>query len=761
MRGFSWTISRYLLHTILPYFIFSWLLLSVIVFFQQAGRFSEIFFSTSVPKNLVWQLAAALIPNVIAFTCPMAVLVGVTIGLSKTQGDSELKAIRAAGIGNFQLILPIFALGVLLSGFAFFVNQRGVPFAAQLVRAVSLQAAVSKLESPIEPGVFNTEVKGYTIYVKEGDVENGVWKNVFIYQENISTSEARLITSRSGWIDTKNDSSELVLDSATVNTFPIGKKLSKFVSENVGQVRFAVKTGRDELADKINNSDKTLDELGMNDLAKYASDKEGREKTEAELLLQRRIILSITPLIFSLLGAALVLRLRRGGRGIGVFLALISLVLYYLIALLGEQLARTNYISVFTASLLPVVSSLLVICCLLLPRKFSFGKYFEAIGSRFDFKPPKDSHTVSKGNFYIDLTTGILDFDIVSNLLRYFLLTLGFLTSVFLIFTAFELWKFAGIIQDGVNLLLKYLFYLLPYIYIQVAPSALMIAALATFIIKSRQNEVVTWTAAGQSVYRLLLPCFVLVFLIGALNFGIQEKVLPKSNQIQESVRAQIRGSGVLFKKEGKLWTASDSRIYSFEIVGQIFKETQKVKNLTIYEFGEDKLQLKTIYKAPEAVWAEGKIKLANSAEQYILEDGKVKIINISERELSEEANPFNSRNKKPNQLSIQETREQIESSQSEIERRSYEIALEKKYTTLFLPFVITLFTAPFALSLSRKGKVATVGYAIGVWLLFMGITGAFEQFGLNGFVSAKIAIWSPLLLFSMLGAFLLTKIRT
>ena len=156
MKRSSWLISRYLIQAILPYFIFSWLLLTVILFAQQASRFSDIFFSVNIPSNLVWQLTLALVPNVVAFTCPMAILVGTIIGLSKMQGDSELVAIRAAGIGNLQITIPILILGVLLSFFAFFVNLRGVPFAAQMVRQVALKTAIQKLESPIEPGVFNT-----------------------------------------------------------------------------------------------------------------------------------------------------------------------------------------------------------------------------------------------------------------------------------------------------------------------------------------------------------------------------------------------------------------------------------------------------------------------------------------------------------------------------------------------------------------------------------------------------------------------------
>lgn len=761
MKKFSLLISKYLVQAVLPYFIFSWLLLSVVIFFQQASRFSEIFFSTSIPKNLIWQLTIALIPNVIAFTCPMAVLVGVIIGLSKMQGDSEMTAIRAAGVGNLQITIPIVILGILLSIFAFFVNLRGVPFAAQIVRGVALQTALYKLESPIEPGVFNTEVKGYTIYVKEGDIEKGTWKNIFIYNEDTQNNQVRLITAKSGRIDSNNDLSELVLDNAIVNEFSTQNNSDKFVSQNVGQIRVGVKTKRAEIIEKISGSDKSLDELGLKDLAKYAQTKEGNEKTEAELLLQRRLILSITPLIFALLGTALVLRFNRGSRGFGIFLALLCLVLYYLITLLGEQLARTKSISVLSASLLPLILSSVTIIWLFLSSSLGIGKSLFDYKKYFSFNFKKRENRVSKGSFYIDLTTGILDFDIVSNLLKYFLLTLGFLTSIFIIFTAFELWKFAGTIDGGVSLLSKYLFFLLPFIYIQIAPSALMVAILATFIIKSRQNEIVTWTSAGQSVYRLLFPCFVIMLLMGLFNWGIQEKLLPGANQTQDALRSQIRSSGIVANKDGKLWVANDERIYSFEKAGGSAKDSQNIKNLTVYEFSTDDSRLKSVYKTPEAVWEKDKIRFAEKSEKIVWNNGKSEILNFSGNELAEQSNLFTYLYKKPNHLSAQETKEQIQISQSDVERRNYEVALDKKYTTIFLPFVITLFTAPFALSLSRKGRVITVGYAIGIWLLFMGITSAFEQFGLNGVIAPRIAVWSPLLLFSMIGIFLLSKVKT
>ena len=771
MTQISLLISRYLLRAIVPYFAFSWLLLSVILFAQQASRYSDIFFSVNLPPSLIWQLTLALVPNVIAFTCPMAVLVGTIIGLSKMQGDSELIAIRAAGVGNLQITIPIVLLGIILSVFAFFVNLKGVPFAARMVRSVALQTAIKKLESPIEPGVFNSEVAGYTIYVKGGDLEKGTWRNIFIYNEDDANGLVRLITSSNGRIDVTGESSELVLENATVSSFPKQSGQGKFVSETVNELRFAIKTKRGELIEKLSSAEGTPEELGLSELSDYAQSKQGSDRTEAQLLWQRRIILSITPLLFCLLGSAMLLRFNRGGRGFGTVLALGGLIGYYLLAFFGEQLARTGKISVIGGGLIPVVISLFVILWFTFSRRIDFWtgwiEKLKNAGARLMRSPEK----IQTRNFFVDLTTGLRDLDLTINLLNYFFLTLGFLTAIFLIFTAFELWKFAGTIDGGVVLLAKYLFFLLPFVYLQLSPSAAMIGTLATYVIKSRRNEIVTWTSAGQSVYRLLLPCFFLMLLLGFVNWEIQERIYPRANQIQDELREQIRSRGVLVNRSGKLWVANSKRIYSFELnTNASDNESQlisncttacSVKNLSIFELKGDEARLQSVYRISTAVWERDRIVITGTLERTDISDGKGNVSITQGGELTERANPFAEFRRKPSHMNVSELKEQIASSESAAERRSFFVALDKKYSTLVLPFIIALFTAPFALSLSRKGRVVTVGYAVGLLLLYTGVTGVFEQLGLNGLLAPSLAVWGPLVIFSMLGLILLSRVRT
>ncbi|HNU07241.1 MAG TPA: LptF/LptG family permease [Pyrinomonadaceae bacterium] len=760
MKRVGLRISRYLLTNVGPYFVFSWLLLSVILFVQQASRYADIFFSVNIPKSLIFQLSFALLPSVIAFTCPMAILVGVVIGLSKMQGDSELTVIRAAGVGNWQITLPIAVLGVVLSLFAFWINVQGVPFASSVVRNVALRTALIKLESPVEPGVFNTEINGYTVLVREGDLEGGQWRKIFIQNDDAASAQTRLITANSGRIDSmvtaEGEVAELVLEDASVVTLPTSAGVGgKVAAENLGSIRVAIKTRRDDVIKKLTEAKETPEELGLNELARIASTAEGAERLDAQIQWQRRILLSISPLIFAFLGTGLVLRFNRGGRGFGIFLALVCLVAYYLITLFGEQLTRTGLIGNRVAGFLPVFLSAVAIFWLYSSSRIMRPGIADAVGRKLLRLFRSDDRRLSAENLYLDLTTGIRDFDIAANLVRFFVLTTAFLSVIYLIFTAFELWKFAGTIPNGVWLLVKYLFYLIPFLYLQLAPSALMIATLATFVIKSRNNEIVTWAAAGQSIYRLLVPCLVFMFAAGIFNWGVQETIAPVTNRIQDSLRAQIRSRGVLSTREGKAWVADGSRIYWFST-----GSGTKVSNLTVFEFEPEGHRIKSVLRGAEANWNDGAIEIADGRRISVTSTGATELPLPSIRVPADD-NPFLNVAAKPSHMTSRDTSRRLAMAQGESEIRALGVALQKKYSTPLIPFLVTLFTAPFALSLSRRGKVYTVGLAVALWLAFMAVSSGFEQAALGGSLPPVVAVWVPLLIFSSVGLYLISRVRT
>ena len=111
--------------------------------------------------------------------------------------------------------------------------------------------------------------------------------------------------------------------------------------------------------------------------------------------------------------------------------------------------------------------------------------------------------------------------------------------------------------------------------------------------------------------------------------------------------------------------------------------------------------------------------------------------------------------------MTVFEIAERLPEADSEVERRALELVVNKRYSSLFLPFVIALFTAPFAIGLQRKGRVVSISYGVGLWLVFIAAISVFEQIGLAGSLPPAVAVWAPLVAFTMFGIYLISRVRT
>src|SRR5436190_6262740 len=338
--NFRSLIARYILAASLPYFGLALALLTAILLAQQSERFAELALYAQLPFSILGQVEAALIPNVLVFTLPMAVLAGVMIGFARMGSDSEIVAMRAAGVGTWSMLWPVLMLGAVVTGASFYINMIEAPQSARNLRRAAILGALRKLDSPVEPRTFTTDLPGAVIYVRDGIKAEGVWGRVFIYNQQADGS-TRLLTSRSGRIDSSQDKSELLLRDAvlTVIPNPSATENGQYVTERSEQFRVAFDTGRSTLLSKLESNDASPDEMGLREL-RNESQTQGKDGREAQRTLHKRFAFATAPFLFALVGGAIGLRVRRGGRSIGLVLSLGMLILYYLMSLLGDSMAR-------------------------------------------------------------------------------------------------------------------------------------------------------------------------------------------------------------------------------------------------------------------------------------------------------------------------------------------------------------------------------------------------------------------------------------
>src|SRR5262245_13816528 len=111
-------LDRYLIREIVPYLVLGLLLLTAIIFAQEASRFSELLVVASrngLPMETLWRVMSALVPGILVFTLPISLLVGTLVGLGRLSGDSEIVALGASGTSRLRMLVPVVLLSLLIA----------------------------------------------------------------------------------------------------------------------------------------------------------------------------------------------------------------------------------------------------------------------------------------------------------------------------------------------------------------------------------------------------------------------------------------------------------------------------------------------------------------------------------------------------------------------------------------------------------------------------------------------------------------------
>jgi len=760
-------LDRYTLAAVLPYLALSLLVLSAILLIQQTTKFAEILGSSSAPLSLTAEVTLNILPNILIFTLPMSVLVGVATGFSQLGHDSELTAIQAAGVGTTRIILPTLLLGLLFSFLTFYVGFWVAPSAAKNLRDIGLRIAVYKLESPVDPRSFYTGMQGKVIYVREGDKETGQWGKIFMHWQE-PDGQVRLVTARNGRLDFSGERTELLLEDARMTTLPAGGAEAIARGEHVTVERSEsmrvrderLDTGRGALARRMQDREPEFDEMGLETLSeKTRTAADANARRDATIALHKRLALSLSPVVFAFFGAALGLRAGRGGRSQGVLLALASMLLYYLLSLLGEQLARGGTLPPILGAWLAFAMAIPCGLLLLAARRRHFGFRLQRARPSSDLSVQvKRADVEGKRRVFVP---GLLDSDVLKSVARNFLLIVSTLVLIFFVFTLFELLRFIARNHVSPVLVARYFIYLLPFALVAITPVGTLLAVLVTFALMVRRSESVAWWASGQSAFRLIQPCVFFAVFVGLGVWFVQEKVMPDANRRQNALRGMIRTGAVQADvQSGKVWVSSADtrRIYSYDPVsvgGQL-------KNISVFDFDGEALHLDRVLVAPGLSLASGAV-VEGEGELIQLSGGGASYERGAQIRLS--AGDFymlNTELNKPTELDSKSLSAYI----SELKARGVNVAplsvvLERKKAEPFSPLIMILVGAPLAFVFGRRGTMVALCIAIGSGLAFLGLTSGLQQAGANGLLTPTVAAWAPSLLFLAIGSYLLTRTRT
>src|ERR1700678_2851630 len=127
---------------------------------------------------------------VLAFTVPMAVLVGVLIGLGRLSADSEIVALHASGISLRRLLVPIGFVALACTLGTLILTFWVTPAAIRTLRSLEERVLMSQAAYAVQPRVFDERFPHFILYVQDVEAAATRWQGVFLASSGASTAES-------------------------------------------------------------------------------------------------------------------------------------------------------------------------------------------------------------------------------------------------------------------------------------------------------------------------------------------------------------------------------------------------------------------------------------------------------------------------------------------------------------------------------------------------------------------------------------------
>src|SRR6478736_6917528 len=189
-------IDRYIIREVVPPFLLALLVFTFILIIPFIIDLAEQMIAKGVPGMTILQLAITLLPQALALTIPMALLIGLLVGLGRLSADREFVVMMACGISPYRLLQPILVFAVVCWGMTSWVLIKAMPDGNQKYREMSTEIAMNRAEGEVKPRVFFDDFPNLVLYVREVPTNGQGWIDVLAADTSNPSSPVILLAKR-------------------------------------------------------------------------------------------------------------------------------------------------------------------------------------------------------------------------------------------------------------------------------------------------------------------------------------------------------------------------------------------------------------------------------------------------------------------------------------------------------------------------------------------------------------------------------------
>jgi LPS export ABC transporter permease LptG/LPS export ABC transporter permease LptF len=768
-------LNRYILLEVLSHAAIGGAIFTFVLFIRYLPHLLEMIVRNSASLGSIVEIVFFTLPDMFTVTIPMAVLVGILLGLSRLAADSEITAMRASGIGVWSFVRVVSMVAVAGWGVSMLDTLVLAPKAAAAMRHLEESLANAQASYEVQPRVFYEDFKDYVLYVQDVRAGAGAanWRGIFL--ADVTSPGAPKITTadRATVVNGPSQTITMRLRDGTESETVPGQP-DQYTVSTFAQTDLPLQAGSQEDV-RLGRSDTPI--LAMSD-RELLDRTHGKNGEIYEIEFQKRLAYPAACLVLMLVGVPLGISSRRGGKGAGFVLTIALVFIYYFLSSTGTALARQHKIPAFLG--VWQANLLFALCGIVLLRQMATGgaalSALTSLGNWFRLRA--EESTASAGPIRLTArkraTRGrfplILDEYVLREFFLAFVMVLVTFVMLMLIFTFFEL--LSDIIKNKTPLVTvgEYLINLTPSMIYLITPLSVLIGVLVVFGIMNRNSELTAMKATGISLYRITVPVVAIAALLSLSLFMFDELYLPQANRRQEALRNVIKGKPAeTFEHPGRKWIFGQqhpgrpNRIFYYEYFDS---DIDTFGNISIFELNPGSFTIAKRIFASTAHW-EPKLNT------WVFEDGWERTFNGSSityetfpvktfREVSEQPAYFKKEVRQSSEMNFGELSTYIHDlRQSGFNTVPLRVQLNHKIAYPLITLVMAVLAIPFALSMGKRGSLSSIAVAIGVAIAYFVVSGFFEAMGNVSWLPAFLAAWSPDFLFGLAGAWLLLRTPT
>ena len=369
-------LERYVFGAFLSSFFLAFLVLSFVL---TVGLMVQIvrYMLQGIPVDLVGRFAFVSFPETLQWTIPLALLVASVLVFSRLSADSEIAAMRACGVNLLTVMRAPLLFALFCTMMGLFVNNEIVPRGHQIRRDLARRISVGAGLELLEPGRVIDDFPKVKIYFEE---KEGNWLRDLIVLDFSNPRIDRMITASKALVTSEGRDVVLDLHGMTVDPLDENNPGMARATRFQYRVKDALKDRTYKRREKDFRFFEILSEIRLAKVdvkdpqaAAERRAREGRAKgaVAKELKLvkkslksqlsnlrtefQKRLVFAFASICFVLVGVPLGIRAQRRESSIGIAIALVTALGYYLVVILMTSLEKNYAVRPDLLIWLPVV----------------------------------------------------------------------------------------------------------------------------------------------------------------------------------------------------------------------------------------------------------------------------------------------------------------------------------------------------------------------------------------------------------------------